>query len=740
MAVERVTKVLIAVHESVRDQLVCDLQREGLLHVVSTEGGDNTWLAELDRRLARLVEAIEQLDAVKKRKSLFGSKLALSRQEFERLARQKEGEKQAELLAELNRRLAELDNRRKNTELEQKRLRPWKELRHSPADLYQLPDLTVILGLFSDQTELERVREELLSLPVAIELVEAGEFGISAVLIATRDCDSEVTAALASARFESVDLRSVREIPARVLHRLDEEIQRLNKESRRIEEQIAALGEDSAPMKVAADALLTERAREAAVSGFGKTKTVAVITGWVKERDLKRLEEVVEKNGHAASCSIEPDPGEEPPVALANSRPFRPFELVLEMFSLPSPREIDPTVLLAPFFALFFAFCLTDAGYGIVVAVLAWLLMRKLGRDNKLLGMIFISGVVTVIAGAVVGGWFGDLPDRLAIPAVVTLKNKLMLFDPLQNPMPFFVLSIGFGYLHLIFGILIEIFDCIRIRQYGDALLGHLPWFVMLNGFLARLALGRMLSVWISAALLVAILLAVAAILVFTRRATENIRAQWLWFALVSSVLVLLTAKLGALPVTVTQIRWMVLAVLFVMLVYAAVDLFRRRRFKIAAVAFGIVGMIGLGLALFGVIPELIAGMLCLPFLFSAPANRGLVKKFLWGAYALYGATSYIGVVLSYIRIMALGMVTGGIAMAINTIAWMVLPIPALGVLLGVIALSFGHAYNIAVNVLGAFVHTLRLNYVEFFPRFYTGGGEPFTPLRERHQYVSLSS
>lgn len=738
MAVERVNKVLIAVHKSVQDQLVCDLQREGLLHVVSTESGDSPGLAELDRRLTRLMEAIEQLDAAKKKKGLFGAKLVLSRQEFERLARESKGEKRAELLAELNRRLSELDNRKKSTEVEQKRLWPWKKLRHSPADLYQLPNLTVILGLFSDQTELERVREELSSLPVAVEPVETGEFGVSAALVATRDCGPEVTAVLASARFESVDLRSVREIPARVLDRLDEERKRLDEESRKVEEQIAALQEDSVLMKVAADALLTEKARETAVSGFGKTRTVAVITGWVKERDRKRLEELVEKNGHAVSCSIEPDPGEEPPVALVNSRPFRPFELVLELFSLPSPREIDPTVLLAPFFALFFAFCLTDAGYGIAVAVLAWLLMRKLGRDNKLLGMIFISGIVTVVAGAAVGGWFGDLPDRLAIPVVVTLKNKLMLFDPLQNPMPFFVLSIGFGYLHLIFGILIEIIDCIRVRQYGDALLGQLPWFVVLNGLLARLALGGMLSDWLSVALLVVILVSVAAILVFTRRSTESIRAQWLWFALLASVLVFLTTKLGALPAAFMQTRWLVLLLLFVMVIYAAVDLLRHGRFKVLAVVSGIVGMIGLALALVGVMSVLVAGMLCLPFLFSAPANRGLVKKFLWGAYALYGATSYIGVVLSYIRIMALGMVTGGIAMAINTIAWMVLPIPVLGVLLGVIALSFGHAYNIAVNVLGAFVHTLRLNYVEFFPRFYTGGGEPFTPLRERYQYVSL--
>jgi V/A-type H+-transporting ATPase subunit I len=87
---------------------------------------------------------------------------------------------------------------------------------------------------------------------------------------------------------------------------------------------------------------------------------------------------------------------------------------------------------------------------------------------------------------------------------------------------------------------------------------------------------------------------------------------------------------------------------------------------------------------------------------------------------------------------MALGMCTGGVAVAINVIAWMILPVPIVGVIGAFIVLVVGHTYNIAVNVLGAFVHSLRLQYVEFFPRFYTGGGECFSPFRENNQFVSV--
>jgi len=102
------------------------------------------------------------------------------------------------------------------------------------------------------------------------------------------------------------------------------------------------------------------------------------------------------------------------------------------------------------------------------------------------------------------------------------------------------------------------------------------------------------------------------------------------------------------------------------------------------------------------------------------------------------GLTSFLGDFLSYIRLMALGLVTAGIGVAINKIAFQFLSIPVAGVAILVVILIFGHLFNIAINILGAFVHTLRLQYVEFFPKFYAGGGRPFKALSDEHKYITI--
>jgi len=98
-----------------------------------------------------------------------------------------------------------------------------------------------------------------------------------------------------------------------------------------------------------------------------------------------------------------------------------------------------------------------------------------------------------------------------------------------------------------------------------------------------------------------------------------------------------------------------------------------------------------------------------------------------------------MGDVLSYLRLMALGMVTAGLAMAINVIAEIASKAPyGIGIVLMIVILIGGHAFNMAINTLGAFVHTLRLQYVEFFPKFLIGGGRAFEPLTKQYNHIYI--
>jgi len=125
--------------------------------------------------------------------------------------------------------------------------------------------------------------------------------------------------------------------------------------------------------------------------------------------------------------------------------------------------------------------------------------------------------------------------------------------------------------------------------------------------------------------------------------------------------------------------------------------------------------------------------------LMSARDNKNPILRILLGAYDLYGVTSWLSDVLSYSRLLALGLATGVIASVINQMGSM-FGKGIVGVIGFTLVFIIGHLLNLAINVLGAYVHTNRLQYVEFFGKFYEGGGEPFEPFESDTKYVTIQS
>ena len=142
--------------------------------------------------------------------------------------------------------------------------------------------------------------------------------------------------------------------------------------------------------------------------------------------------------------------------------------------------------------------------------------------------------------------------------------------------------------------------------------------------------------------------------------------------------------------------------------------------------------MLGMGFGMY----MALAGALML-VLTQGRDQKNPVMKLMNGILSLYDITGYLGDVLSYSRLLALGLATGVIAAVINTLATLSPP-GIVSFITFILIILVGTVFNLAINALGAFVHASRLQYVEFFGKFYEGGGESFKPFRINTKYIKI--
>ena len=155
----------------------------------------------------------------------------------------------------------------------------------------------------------------------------------------------------------------------------------------------------------------------------------------------------------------------------------------------------------------------------------------------------------------------------------------------------------------------------------------------------------------------------------------------------------------------------------------------------IGIVLFAFGGKLGAGAVGIGKIMAIVGAVGIL--LTGGRKKKGIFGKLTGGLGSLYGITSYLSDVLSYSRLLALGLATGVVAQVFNTLGSLAGGGIAGSILL-IVVFAFGTVFNIAINALGAFVHSCRLQYVEFFGKFYTGGGRPFAPFERKTKYIKI--
>lgn len=160
---------------------------------------------------------------------------------------------------------------------------------------------------------------------------------------------------------------------------------------------------------------------------------------------------------------------ESPPTALVNGRLGSSVEGIVLMYSAPSYGEADPSWISALFYIIFFGLMLSDAGYGLVMALACGIILKtqKLERNTRsFISLFFYCGISTMLWGALFGGWFGDLVKVLSggkweIPA--------LWFNPVEDPERLLSYSLLFGIIHIYVGLGMKAWNLIRKGKWLDA-------------------------------------------------------------------------------------------------------------------------------------------------------------------------------------------------------------------------------------------------------------------------------
>ncbi len=652
MAVARMIKVIIVSYRTEASELLEAMQSEGICQVlnaeeamVSRDSPDLAAAAQRPRDIEELLHRLQKCIAFLKnyseaKKGLAGvlsPRTVIDEQSYNDVVSDEQVLKIIDECERLESSIEKLNSERESLLGTLKQLSPWQSLQSPVEEIGQLQQATCLVGLLP-AGQFEQIQEHIAELTSAIQQVGATANRSACLVVCLKENVGEVQKLLRSAEFEPVNFGSWTGTVAELIKQHTKRLNEAETQLHSYTNSAAALSKNLLKLEILNDHYSNLLNREQTKDTAPATQRTVLLEGWVKESDYPRLEKIVSKFGASSLTRIEPAEDEDMPVEIENKHLIKPFEVITRLYGMPQHFEVDPTVFLAPFFALFFALCLTDAGYGLIIIALMVLLAKKIQGDKKLMWMLAICGAVTVVTGALTGGWFGNAHEYL--PSwFAEARNGLMWFDPFEKPMMFFKLALALGYIQIMAGLIIAFGHSLKRKDYVAAVCDKLTWLVMLN-----------------------------------------------------SIVLLLASKFGMLPARIGKI-----CTVTALVPAGAILLFSHREGSWA-------GRIGMGL------------------------------------YNLFSTIFFMGDVLSYLRLMALGMVTAGLAMAINVIAQIAAKMPyGLGIIAMVLVLVVGHGFNMAINALGAFVHTLRLQYVEFFPKFLAGGGKSFVPLSKKYEHIYVT-
>ena len=629
MAIAEMKRISLLIMRRDHDRLLKRLQHLGCVQVTQVEQPEempprreDTAIARIEADIARHHWAINKLLPYETaKKSMF---VPLPSVSLDVLA-EPQGTSSVQFInqaEEIERRLGDLRGHENRLRMSLEELTPWLDLGIPLEDSKDSKTTKIVTGTLAPEA-LDALMAAWRDKPVVIKsLLSNPEFKYFWAAVHRREADAFMEA-LRELDFQAVDLPAGKGLPSEMRESLLKEMRDLESAQAALQEDLKGLAVHLPELRLRYEQLKAEMDREQAQANMVHTASATLMQGWVPAAAITAVEAALKADFPEATMAFsEPEEGEEPPVLLQNKPLFSPFETVVTGFALPHPYSMDPTTLMMPFFACFFGMMVSDAGYGLLMAILIPIMikiMKPSKGTKKLMWVLAMGGVLTVFWGAMYNTWFGFAP----FPS---------LLDPMNNSLPVMAVCVGIGALHLFTGLGIGAYLNIRRGKFLDALYDQISWFLLVVG------------------------------------------------------LVML-----ALPATASIGKWMA-----------------------------------------------IVGALLILVMAGREKSKNPIKRLLSGLGALYNISGWMSDLLSYMRLFGMGLATGVIGMVINILVGMVMQSGIIGIVLGVGLFIGGHLFNAAINILGAYVHSCRLQYIEFFNKFYEEGGKDFMPLAFRPRFVRV--
>ena len=441
-----------------------------------------------------------------------------------------------------------------------------------------------------------------------------------------------------------------------------------------------------------------ERVRKEISNNFTKTNSSYIIKGWVLEKEELKIKEDLSSISNDLVIQNFEKPKEnqdEPPTYIKTPWWAEGFKSLLSLFSLPRYNEINPTFIMGIFFIIFFGTMLGDAGYGLVILFLSLFGFFKLGKHSKLFKdfsfMGIWLGVFTSIFGFLTNGFFGNF-----LPLFIYGDEKALLYnfelfgihfkplvDPIKDPISILVIALIFGLIQLNIGLLLSIIQVIKQKKFKELLTAKLCWVSLQIG--GGILIGKsILDFQFSNTLVIlgAVLTLIGIIQLFAS-----------------------AGPIGFFNITGYVGDWLSYTRLLAL------------------------GLATAGMALaFNVVSKLLSNMI--------PAFLGILFLMLILIVVLFflKLLNKLKIIILIVLTSLLMILSLIYADFINTSFISSL----ISILLVIIMLLILHIVNLVLQALGAAIHSLRLQYVEFFNRFYEGGGQEFSPFKIKRKYTKI--